>query len=26
MGHDVPAALHEQLVHAITTNARRSGC
>jgi pimeloyl-ACP methyl ester carboxylesterase len=26
MGHDVPAALHEQLVHAITTNARRSAC
>ncbi len=26
MGHDVPAALHEQLVHAITTNARRRAC
>ena len=26
MGHDVPAALHEQLVHAITTNAQRSAC
>jgi pimeloyl-ACP methyl ester carboxylesterase len=26
MGHDVPAALHEHMVHAITTNARRSGC
>jgi len=26
MGHHVPAALHQQLVHAITANARRSGC
>jgi pimeloyl-ACP methyl ester carboxylesterase len=26
MGQDVPAALHEQLAHAITINARRSAC
>ena len=26
MGHAVPAALHDQLVHAITANARRRAC